>query len=1139
MSIKVKLVKLILLSLILCLTGETISAQSTDLEKIFQKPPESAKPWIFWYWMHSAVTREGITADLESMKENGIGGAYLMPIKGADSALFNSPVQQLSPEWWKMVVFAAQEADRLGLKLAMHFCDGFAIGGGPWITPELSMQKVVWTDTLLNGHQQFNDLLKQPESYHGYYRDIAVLAFPTPEGSDSSSYTIPPEVTTSIPNISAVCLARENNRESIKSSAACWIQYSFKQPFTCRSVKICTNGNNYQAQRLILQVSDDGQRFRQVQRLEAPRHGWQDTDADHTYSIVPVTARYYRFVYDKSGSEPGSEDLDAAKWKPVLKLNGIELSGKPVINQYEGKNGEVWRIGTRTTSEEVNSKLCIPLDKIINLTNRIDSTGHLKWDVPNGKWTILRIGHTSTGHTNATGGAGSGLECDKFNPEAVRIQFDHWYGEAIKQAGPELAKKVLKIFHVDSWECGSQNWSSCFRDEFKLRRGYDLLPYLPVMAGIPVQSADVSERFLHDVRQTIAELLNDNFFGTLTALAHKNDCEFSAESVAPTMVSDGMLHFSNADIPMGEFWLHSPTHDKPNDMLDAVSGAHIYGKQIVQAEAFTELKIGWNEYPAMLKTLQDRSYALGINRLVFHVAAMNPWTDRKPGMTLDGVGLFLGRNQTWLKPGRAWTEYSTRCQALLQQGHPVSDIAVFTGEEIPRRAILPDRLVSTLPGIMGEEVVAKEQQRLANNGQPLQEKPSGVISSANMTDAQNWPDPLRGYAYDSFNADALIRLAKVENGKIVLPGGAAYSMLVLPESGTMYPDKKLMSPQVADKIYQLAQNGATIMINSEQPVQSAGLSGFPGCDQKVRQITDKLWNNSIESVKGKIVQGPFNYPSFHNLGLDPDFKATESGQYAEEITWTHRAGKDFDIYFVSNQQGKLRKLNLSLRISGRIPELWDPLTGEIQKSVDWESRQQRTEIPLQLEAEGSIFVIFRQPVKRTVETVKKEEIARQIPISGKWTVSFDTAFGGPEKPVTMDTLADWSANQDSSIRYYSGTAEYSIHFQWKTSKTKNERVYLNLGKVYDIAEVKINGVSCGTAWTSPWQTEITRALKPGNNDLIIEVTNTWYNRLAGDMKLPKNKRITCTNAAVQTSGKALLPSGLIGPVSIIARSSVK
>jgi len=287
-------------------------------------------------------------------------------------------------------------------------------------------------------------------------------------------------------------------------------------------------------------------------------------------------------------------------------------------------------------------------------------------------------------------------ECDKFNPVTVRKQFDNWFAQAFVKTNPDVARRVLKYMHVDSWECGSQNWNSNFASEFQKRRGYDLIPYLPLLAGIPIESAERSEKILHDVRTTIAELVVDVFYQVLADCAKEYDCQFSAECVAPTMISDGLLHYQKVDLPMGEFWLNSPTHDKPNDMLDAISGAHIYGKNIIQAEGFTEVRGIWDEYPAMLKALLDRNYALGINRLFYHVYVHNPWLNRKPGMTLDGIGLFFQRDQTWWDKGaKALSEYATRCQSLLQYGRPVTDIAVFTGEEIPRRSVLPER--SSLP----------------------------------------------------------------------------------------------------------------------------------------------------------------------------------------------------------------------------------------------------------------------------------------------------------------------------------------------------------------------------------------------------------------------------------------------------------
>jgi hypothetical protein len=1118
--------------------AQTKTVAKPDLKKLFQSPPEAAKPWVFWYWLQGAVSKEGVTKDLEAMKEVGLGGAYLMPIKGPNPAYTDHPVVQLTPEWWAMVKHAMNESKRLNFKLAMHVSDGFALAGGPWITPKLSMQKVVWTEKQITGGKQFNDILQQPETNEGYYKDIAVFAYRSPAGAGVSTRTIVPKVTSSKPDSAASLLAVGGNKKTFNCDEQCWVQYEFQQPFTCRSI-IIHSRNNYEANRLIVEASDDGKNFTSIERLEPPRSGWQDWDADYTHDIKPTTARYFRFSYDKAGSEPGAEDLDAAKWKQSLKITGIELSSEPRIHQYEGKNGEVWRIAKRTTTEQLPDNLCVPLKGIIDITKYLDAKGRLVWNVPAGNWTLLRIGQTSTGHRNDTGGGGKGLECDKFNPAAIKLQFDNWYGQIYKQVGEELSKQVLSIFHVDSWECGSQNWSTVFRDEFKKRRGYDLYPYLPVMTGVPVESANVSERFLYDVRQTIAELINDKFFATLANLAHAKGVKFSAESVAPTMLSDGMLHYQNADLPMGEFWLRSPTHDKPNDMLDAISGAHIYGKQIVQAEAFTELRLAWDENPAMLKPVQDRNYALGINRFVYHVFMHNPWTDRKPGMTLDGIGLFFQRDQTWWKPGREWVKYAQRCQALLQVGKPFVDVAVFTGEELPRRSVLPDRLVSTLPGIFGNDVVESEAKRLANVGEPLRVIPSGVTSSANMADPEKWIDPLRGYAYDSYNPDALIRLSKVRNGRIELPGGASFKLLVLPGVAKMNPNGNMMSKEVATKLKQLIQDGATVLIN-DKPEASIGLLNNKANDKEIAEFEKNVYTTAplatLKKIgKGQVLYGPYKESSFDKLGLQRDFVATNAqGKPERDIAWTHRTSRGIDIYFISNQKDEARTFEVSLRVGGRIPELWNPVTGQVVNAGTWRFEKGRTVLAIRLEANGSMFIVLQQPTTLKSQAVAKNWIEPNPlqTINTTWSVTFDKNLGGPDKPVTFNKLTDWTANEDTAIRYYSGTASYTTTFEYNHTNANPSSVWLSLGKVANIAEVTLNGINCGVAWTPPYAIDITKALRPGKNNLTINVTNTWANRIMRDKELPESMRITKTNDPYKLVGKTALTAGLLGPVVI-------
>lgn len=742
-----------------------------------------SRPWTFWYWMYGAVSKPAIHADLTAMKEVGLGGCYLMPIRGvAERPEYGGQAQQLTPAFWEMIDYALQQSDSLGLGMGIHICDGFALAGGPWITPETSMQQVVWTDTLIHipaaastrqrqsrtaklrhatTAQPLSAVImpRQHAGYQGYYRDIAAFAV-------SAHAPLP------VPHESGSIVRDEKG--VFRSKVAGHIDYHFDRPQTVRSIHIVPSGNNVQSQRLRIEASDDGIHYRLVRQLTPPRQGWQNTDEDYSFSLPATTSSHFRFVWTPEGSEPGSEDLDGAKWAPTLKIRNIQLSADDCIDQYESKNGSVWRIAQQTIDSSEYPEI-IPLS----------ADGTPQRPLSPGTWRIIRMGHTSTGHTNATAGGGKGLECDKFSASAADRQITHWFGKFMERPHAH----AIKYMHIDSWECGSQNWSQSFAREFQQRRGYDLLPYLPVYAGIPMPN---DENVLRDIRQTIDDLINEVFFATAQRRAHQYGVKLSSESVAPTMVSDGMAHYRYADAPMGEYWLNSPTHDKFNDMLDAISGAHVYGKNIVQAEGFTEVRGVWNETPAMVKPLFDHNLAMGMNRLFFHVDTHNPWLDRRPGMTLDGIGLFFQRDQTWYHDAKGMVDYITRCQNLMQQGVPVTDIAVFTGEELPSRALTPDRLVGMLPGLMGTKRVASERRRLANEGLPMAESPVGVRHSAGIPSPSDWVNPLRGYHYDSMNPDALLHQP------------FHYSTLVIPQNATR-------SDAVNRRISKLQQQGVDVI----------------------------------------------------------------------------------------------------------------------------------------------------------------------------------------------------------------------------------------------------------------------------------------------------------------------------------------
>ena len=743
---------------------------------------DTVKPWTFWYWMYGAVSEQGIKADLQAMKEVGLGGCYLMPIRGAvERPEYEGTADALSDNFWKMVDLALVQADSLGLGMGIHVCDGFALAGGPWIKPEESMQKIVFCDTIMDGgFHHFR--MSKPQHYENYYEDIAVYAIPIRQdrpGTPIISYS--PEVTV-------------NAKGVYCADKPCWIQYVFDKPTLVQNIEIEPSGTNIQCQRLKVRASDDGIVFYDVKQLTPPRQGWQNTGFNTTFSIPPTRAKYFRFEWTPEGTEPGAEDLDAAKWKPVLRLKSIKLGSWSLIDNWEGKAGYVWRIAPDTPQEDLSvNDLLRPSDLI-----RGEIVGDLvEIDLPKGMWRILRMGHTSTGHTNATAGGAKGLECDKFSKEAVEKQVENWFGLFMNRPN----HKAIQYLHVDSWECGSQNWSKNFAQEFERRRGYDLIPLLPVYAGVPMKDG---EKILRDIRMTINELVNEVFFTTVAQKAKDYGVQLSSESVAPTMVSDGMEHYKYVDVPMGEYWLNSPTHDKPNDMLDAIHGGHVYGKKIIQAEGFTEVRGVWDETPASIKALLDRNFALGMNRLFFHVNTHNPWLDRKPGMTLDGIGLFFQRDQTWFPEAKALVDYITRCQTLLQKGTPVVDIAVYTGEEMPSRALTPDRLVPMLPGLFGEERVASEKKRLANVGQPMEESPVGVRHSAGILDLKDWTNPLHGYQYDSMNKDALLNMP------------FNYKVLVIPEGC-------IISKEVQKRIEQLRQQGVVII---DKPWRTETIEGI-------------------------------------------------------------------------------------------------------------------------------------------------------------------------------------------------------------------------------------------------------------------------------------------------------------------------
>jgi len=1095
------------------------------IENNFLQPPQSAKPWVFWYWLHGSVSKKGITADLEAMQKVGLGGAYLMFIKDTSSVKINyaQQVRQLSPAWFELVAFAMKEAKRLRLQLGLHVSDGFALAGGPWITPALSMQKIVFTKQYVKGGVTAPIQLLQPETNEGYYKDISLVAFPTKSVLANANLDKNIKVTSNVSGVpSSLPYPGAKGASTFKSDSSCWIQYDYQEAYSFSSATVYST-NNYASLALEIQASNDGVNFNSIKKLIPPRHGWQDTDAPYTFSLPTTNARYIRFVYDKKGLQPGSESLDAAKWKPTLKIKHITLSDEPVVDNYEAKNGSVWRIAAANT--DTASAKILQQKEGINLTGKIDAKGELHVTLPPGNWMLVRIGATSTGHKNETAGGGKGLECDKFNPAAVTLQFNKWFEKLYEGVDVASAKDVVKIFHVDSWECGSQNWSDVFPAAFKQKRGYDLLPYLPVMAGVPIESIQKTESVLYDIRTTIAELINDNFFGTLKNLVQQKGILFSAESVAPTMLSDGMLHYKNVDMPMGEFWNNSPTHDKPNDVLDAISGAHIYGKNIIQAEAFTTLRMDWKEHPGNLKMLGDQNFALGINKLAIHVFMHNPFTDRVPGVTLDPIGLYFQRNQTWFNQSKAWIQYLARTQSLLQLGKPVADIAVFSGDELPSRASLPSALTQTLPGLFEPEKIEAQKLRLQNTGQPMRQEPVGVSFTANTYQAKDWINPLRGYLYDSFNADALEQL-RYTNGALQTQSGSRYKILVIAADTLMNPSMHIR-PVLVQHIMRLVAEGATVIVDKAYASHFTNAFSKAGITWKTEVHVS---NPQVIYGKGKLIQGPIQHSDFTELGTNPDVTVVnKTAVKASHISFTHRAYGNTHIYFVSNQSGKNIQPQLLFRQSG-VPIILDPVTVQSQIPVYAKTNPAQNLVELNLAANESKFIVFTEAPEKSIIQKAPASISNTQPtlFDKQWEIYFDSSLGGPSLPLKTETLSDISKNENPAVKYYSGSMRYQNTFR-VNDVTKTS---IGFAEIHDIATVYVNGIDCGTIWTPPYVLDISKAVRKGNNSIEIVVSNTWHNRLLGDAAKPTSERVTYTTYPFDFSKNKLQPAGIIGEVKI-------
>lgn len=741
---------------------------------------------------------------------------------------------------------------------------------------------------------------------------------------------------------------------------------------------------------------------------------------------------------------------------------------------------------------------------ILDISQYFNDDGRLIWDAPEGDWTIVRMGVRVTGAgTRPAPEPALGLESNKLDTTAFANHLKNFTDILLEKTSPRKEGVGWTGFHMDSWESGSQNWTEGIVEEFKQRRGYDPEPYFLAYTGRAIESVEITERFLWDLRKTCQELLLENHAEFAKAYAHKNGLELTIEPYDMNPAGDLDLG-SVADVIMAEFWSKRFGYHTSYAVIEATSISHISGQPIVGAEVFTSDSYEiWQEYPWSMKDQSDWALALGVNRFVYHTFAHKPLGDEyRPGMTMGVHGVHWDRGQTWWPMVDAYHEYISRCSHMMQQGQAVSDILYLTPEGAP--------MVFTPPEDALEE--------------------NGAI-----------PDK-KGYGFDGCSPGMLLDRAEVRNGKIYFPGASSYEVMVL-------PNVKTMTPELLEKIISLAEKGARII--GTPPEKSPSLTDYPNCDDHVKKLAKELWdkllsNNGTESL----------YPSYKyttellaDIGISEDFRSENNN-----IRFGHRRTADKDIYFISNRTGESQKTNCSFRASGE-PDLWSGIDGESRKLYQYDTKNGITKINLEFYPYESYFIVFNRNkrIKNKIEEGRQNftRFSAIQTIEGSWNIAFDPTFGGPDN-IIFEKLQDWTDHEMRGIKYYSGIATYKKTFT--IDNLDNTKYLIDLGVVNDIARVKLNGIDVGVIWCAPWQIDISEALKEGNNELEIEVANRWVNRLLGDTQEPDANvrtvkfdngfmggqefttgRYTFTTEQAMQSFRFTepLPSGLMGPVKIL------
>lgn len=1120
--------RLLIVSFVLtCLAGSAAWAQaSTDpLKSGFQNPPNGAHPRVWWHWMNGNISQEGITADLEWMHRVGIGG-----FQNFDAALQTPQVVPkrlvyMTPEWKEAFKHAILLGDQLGLEMAIAGSPGWSESGGPWVPASEGMKKYVWSATVVHGGQPFSGVLPHPPSNSGafqnegihdqptpgaapvpdFYKDTVVVAYKRP-AVDQTAEDLHAKITASSGSPDFAMLTDGDLERTIKLPIApegqtSWIQYEFPQPQAIRSISYVTKDPDWITRMIagigvpekVLEASDDGQNFREIAKL-----GDDQDSPEHTISFAPVTAKYFRFIFKRTPAPKPPDwssgvDADSFGFKIPPKATDYEIAelvlrAGPRVNDFEEKGAfvpvpDLYHLATPA----VDTGEAVAKPDVIDLTSKMSPDGKLDWTPPEGDWVVLRFGYSLLGIRNhpATAEA-TGLEVDKMDRRYVKNYMEK-YLDSYKQTvgADEMGKKGIKYVINDSWEAGSQNWTDDMIDQFKKLRGYDPMPWMPVLAGVIVDSSEASDRFLWDFRKTIADLIANEHYGQLEDTLHEWSMKHYGESheSGRAFVADGMEVKKFNEVPMSAMWTQTPGVFKPTygynaDDRESASVAHIYGQNIAAAESMTAAAAPWAWSPATLKPTADQEFLNGINRFVIHESAHQPLVgkNKAPGMTLGPFGQWFNRNETWADQAGAWIDYLARTSFLLQQGHFGADLLYFYGEDSNLTAIFE----------------------------------------------HSSPDIPAGYGFDYINADALIHELKVDDGCIRTKSGMEYRVLALD------PYSRHMSLPVLKAIEGLVKQGAIVVGSkpTDDPSQADDHAEFDRINSEL--FGDGSGEHTVGT--GKVYAGQSLADVFNTLKLSPDFDYTKPESDAN-LEFVHRKLTEGDVYFIANRNNRDEAVDATFRVAGKAPELWYAETGT-SKPVSFKIADGHTTVPLHLGPWGTVFVVFRKATSETSHDEPRITDSKVADVEGPWKVSFEPDRGAPPS-VTLDKLISWSDSTDAGVKYFSGAGTYTKTVQAQAAWfRKGAHLWLDLGDVKNLAEVSVNGKDLGVIWHTPYRVDITSALKPGSNQISIKVINAWVNRLIGDQQ-PGATKYTFADVHPYKANSPLLPSGLLGPVSVV------